>query len=109
MVASDVAGHVDALGYETAKSRDLDGDRRRDPATPAPRPTRVAADVRDEEQVAALVAETVERYGRLDILVNNAGVSRAPGDGADRGASGTPPSTSTSRGRSSARSTRRAT
>jgi NAD(P)-dependent dehydrogenase (short-subunit alcohol dehydrogenase family) len=33
----------------------------------------VACDVRDEEQVRALVATVVERYGRLDIAVNNAG------------------------------------
>jgi NADP-dependent 3-hydroxy acid dehydrogenase YdfG len=31
-------------------------------------------DVRDAEQVEALVAATVERFGRLDILVANAGV-----------------------------------
>jgi NAD(P)-dependent dehydrogenase (short-subunit alcohol dehydrogenase family) len=39
-------------------------------------PTRVeflAADVREPEQVEALVANTVARYGRLDVLVNNAG------------------------------------
>ena len=73
VAASDVAGHVDALGYETAGSPDLD-------ATVAEirsggaEAYAAAADVRDEEQVAALVDETVERYGRLDILVNNAGV-----------------------------------
>lgn len=32
------------------------------------------ADMRDEAQVAALVAYAVEKYGKLDILVNNAGV-----------------------------------
>lgn len=32
------------------------------------------ADMREEAQVAALVAYAVERFGRLDILVNNAGV-----------------------------------
>ncbi|MCX5357189.1 glucose 1-dehydrogenase [Streptomyces sp. NBC_00124] len=34
----------------------------------------VPADVTEEEQVAALVARTVENFGRLDYAVNNAGV-----------------------------------
>ena len=34
----------------------------------------VLADVTDEAQVQALVAHTVERFGRLDVAVNNAGV-----------------------------------
>ena len=33
----------------------------------------IAADVRDLEQVEALFAQIIERYGRLDVLVNNAG------------------------------------
>src|SRR6201998_3593649 len=32
----------------------------------------LAVDVRDEEQVAAAVAQTVERFGAIDVLVNNA-------------------------------------
>lgn len=35
----------------------------------------VPADVRDSEEVARVVEQTVERFGRLDTLVNNAGVS----------------------------------
>ena len=35
----------------------------------------IAVDVADEQSVAALVAGTVERCGRLDILVNNAGIN----------------------------------
>src|SRR6202051_4750837 len=33
----------------------------------------VQVDVRDEEQIEALAARTLERFGRIDILVNNAG------------------------------------
>ena len=33
----------------------------------------VACDLRDREQIAALIEATMERFGRLDILVNNAG------------------------------------
>jgi ketoreductase RED2 len=36
----------------------------------------VQADISDESQARALVAATLERYGRLDILVNNAGATR---------------------------------
>jgi len=37
----------------------------------------VAADVRDPDQVAALIATVVERHGHLDVVVNNAGGSPA--------------------------------
>ncbi|BCX13201.1 MAG: beta-ketoacyl-ACP reductase [Thermosynechococcus sp.] len=36
----------------------------------------IAADVSVPEQVDALVAKTVETYGRVDVLVNNAGITR---------------------------------
>lgn len=36
----------------------------------------IACDVRQPDQCARLVKETVDRFGRLDILVNNAGVGR---------------------------------
>ena len=35
----------------------------------------VRCDVSKEDQVAAMVAKTVETYGRVDVLVNNAGVN----------------------------------
>jgi NAD(P)-dependent dehydrogenase (short-subunit alcohol dehydrogenase family) len=38
----------------------------------------VVCDVRDGEQVAAMVAKTVEVYGSLDLAYNNAGTSHAP-------------------------------
>jgi short-subunit dehydrogenase len=42
----------------------------------------VATDMSDREQVEALIAHTLQRYGRIDILVNNAGVG-LQGDVAD--------------------------
>src|SRR5439155_6975415 len=35
----------------------------------------VACDVRDENQVAQLVRETVKRHGHLDVMVSNAGIA----------------------------------
>ena len=34
----------------------------------------IPADVTDPAQIAALVAQVIERYGQIDILVNNAGI-----------------------------------
>ena len=39
----------------------------------------IRADVRHEDEVARLVAETVARFGRLDVAVNNAGTEGKPG------------------------------
>ncbi|HEY2226637.1 MAG TPA: SDR family NAD(P)-dependent oxidoreductase, partial [Xanthobacteraceae bacterium] len=39
----------------------------------------INADVRKEEDVRALVDETVARFGRLDVAVNNAGTEGHPG------------------------------
>jgi NAD(P)-dependent dehydrogenase (short-subunit alcohol dehydrogenase family) len=41
----------------------------------------IASDVREPDQVAVVVAQTVERFGRVDVLVNNAGGS-PPADAA---------------------------
>jgi NAD(P)-dependent dehydrogenase (short-subunit alcohol dehydrogenase family) len=38
----------------------------------------VCGDVSDDHAVAAMLRETVERFGRLDCAVNNAGISPAP-------------------------------
>jgi NAD(P)-dependent dehydrogenase (short-subunit alcohol dehydrogenase family) len=39
----------------------------------------VRTDVRYENEVAQLVAKTIERFGRLDVAVNNAGTEGTPG------------------------------
>ncbi len=39
----------------------------------------VAADVRHDDEVGALVDQTVARFGRLDVAVNNAGTEGKPG------------------------------
>jgi NAD(P)-dependent dehydrogenase (short-subunit alcohol dehydrogenase family) len=43
----------------------------------------VRCDVSDEQQVAALVEQTVGSYGRLDMAFNNAGIQAPPSDAAD--------------------------
>jgi NAD(P)-dependent dehydrogenase (short-subunit alcohol dehydrogenase family) len=45
--------------------------------------TYIKSDVRDAGQMERLVAETVERYGRLDIAFNNAGIDLPPAPIAD--------------------------
>jgi NAD(P)-dependent dehydrogenase (short-subunit alcohol dehydrogenase family) len=43
----------------------------------------VACDVSDEQQVAAMVDQTVAAFGRLDMAFNNAGIQAPPCDAAD--------------------------
>jgi NAD(P)-dependent dehydrogenase (short-subunit alcohol dehydrogenase family) len=43
----------------------------------------VTCDVSQEDQVAAMVAATVDTYGRLDMAFNNAGIQAPPTDAAD--------------------------
>jgi len=43
----------------------------------------IRCDVSDEQQVAALVEQTVAAYGRLDMAFNNAGIQAPPSDAAD--------------------------
>lgn len=66
-------------GAERAEAvcRTIEEQAARDSADPHPqsaiRALALAADLGDAAQVDALVAKTIERFGRLDILVNNAG------------------------------------
>jgi NAD(P)-dependent dehydrogenase (short-subunit alcohol dehydrogenase family) len=46
----------------------------------------VRCDVADEDQVAAAVKATVDRFGRLDMAFNNAGIQIPPSDAADESA-----------------------
>ena len=43
----------------------------------------IRCDVSDEQQVAALIDQTVASYGRLDMAFNNAGIQAPPSDAAD--------------------------
>src|SRR3989304_5448653 len=48
---------------------------RQPPHAPGPRSFAMVVDVRQEEQVKAVVERAVQEFGRLDIMVNNAGAS----------------------------------
>jgi NAD(P)-dependent dehydrogenase (short-subunit alcohol dehydrogenase family) len=43
----------------------------------------ITCDVSDEDQVAAMVDQTVSTFGRLDMAYNNAGIQAPPSDAAD--------------------------
>lgn len=54
---------------------DIDGGGAREAASTLQNAEGVACDVRDEQQVAQLVRDTVERRGRLDVMVSSAGIA----------------------------------
>lgn len=66
-----------AFGAEgaTVVVSDIDGAAAEGTANSIPGAVAVACDVRDPQAVEALVAQAVERYGRLDVMVPNAGVA----------------------------------
>ena len=63
--------HVTITGVNPVHLRDAE---RRLPTNRGDDADAMAADVRDEEAVESVFAETTRRFGGLDILVNNAGV-----------------------------------
>jgi NAD(P)-dependent dehydrogenase (short-subunit alcohol dehydrogenase family) len=69
-------GHAIARGLAAEGARIVVADLRRaeEAAASFPDGVGITADVSSEEDVQRLVAETVERCGRLDVLVNNAGL-----------------------------------
>jgi meso-butanediol dehydrogenase / (S,S)-butanediol dehydrogenase / diacetyl reductase len=67
------AACVRRLAEEGARVAGLD--RVAEPPSPAPGRLAIVADVRDEAAVAAAVASTLARFGRLDVVVNAAGVA----------------------------------
>ncbi|HET6951138.1 MAG TPA: SDR family oxidoreductase [Acidimicrobiales bacterium] len=66
-------GRVIAARYAEAGATAVVCARSAPPEAGPGEPAFVACDVRDPDQVAALVAEVVERFDRLDVVVNNAG------------------------------------
>lgn len=56
---------------------DLDPLRVEDAIAGLPDATAIPTDVAEEDQVQALVDQTMARYGRLDVIYNNAGISPA--------------------------------
>ena len=75
VMASDVAPEpVAGLEYATATAADLEATVATARALGGGEVEARHCDVRSEDEVAALVDGTVERFGRLDVLISNAGV-----------------------------------
>ena len=76
-------GHGRASRRGSGSGRGHGGD---DRDAQAPKALGLAADVTRRAEVEAMVAQTLDTFGRLDILVNNAGVNiRGPIERAERG------------------------
>lgn len=72
-IGLSIARDLTARGYQVAVS-DIDAEGAEVAAKELDGAIGVPCDVRNEEQVKALVDTTVERYGRLDLMVPNAGI-----------------------------------
>jgi NAD(P)-dependent dehydrogenase (short-subunit alcohol dehydrogenase family) len=74
VVLSDIGRSFERFpDYQVAGRSEIDGIRA-DLAKKGSEAEVIFADVSKEEDVAALVRRTVERFGRLDVMVNNAGI-----------------------------------
>lgn len=89
-----VTGASQGIGFATAKRLARDGaklvlaarstDKLRELAKELPEALAVPTDMRKPQDIQNLVAETLERYGRIDVLINNAGQGiYGPMDGVD--------------------------
>ncbi|MEV4514339.1 SDR family oxidoreductase [Dactylosporangium sp. NPDC049525] len=80
-IGAAMARRFAAEGAATLVLADLDGDAAAALAggITASQAVGIAVDVTDEEQVAELVAETEERFGRIDLFCANAGITSGEG------------------------------
>ncbi|MDB5672626.1 MAG: short-chain dehydrogenase/reductase [Alphaproteobacteria bacterium] len=69
---------MDRLAQEGAQVIGVDRDQVRLPraveAAPGGKAVAIPCDVSDEDAIAAMVGQTIERFSRIDVLVNNAGI-----------------------------------
>lgn len=73
-IGREIARSLRSYGAEVVLA-DIDGDAAKSAASEIDG-IGVACDVTSEEQVRAVVADTLRQFGRLDVFVNNAGITR---------------------------------
>lgn len=79
IVGFDICAQIDSVEYDLSTRDDLDETVRLVEGT-GRRIHAAIADVRDADQVRAVVEEGVTRFGRLDVVLANAGIFPATGD-----------------------------
>jgi SDR family mycofactocin-dependent oxidoreductase len=78
VVVVDIADQIGTVNYKMANTADLDDTVHQVEAL-GQRALAITADVRDQNQMDAAVADTLEAFGRIDILIANAGIwTQAP-------------------------------